>query len=174
MIRVTGRKLAEIVRLAKIADAGVTVAILGDAISGDKSLRFVGTVTVGADQYRLCSDSGKVKVFANADDLVKFVSAAAPVNSGAYVVTLSTGVLLAAAVAADQVKAMAARVVKLASVKAKQQGVIAGLDEQLALMVGWNVGSALQIARFDEVTAQRATVNADIAAIDAEVLRITP
>lgn len=174
MIRATNRKLAEVVRLAKISDPAVVIAVVGDAVGNDKSLKFLGCVTVGGVAYRLCTDAGKEKVFSTADDLIRFVSSAAPIGSGSYSVVLNTGILLAASVAADQVKAMAARVVKLAGVKTKQQGVIAGLDEQLALMPGWNVGSALQVARFDEVTAQKATVNADIAAIDAEVLRITP
>lgn len=174
MIRATARKLAEVVRLAKIADSAVVIAIIANALGVNKALKFAGVVAVGGVEYRLCTDAGKEKVFVDVDDLVKFVSAAAPVGSGTYSVTINTGILLAAAVAADVVKAAAARVVKLGSVRVAQLAVIAGLDAQLALMAGWDVGSPLQVLRFDEVTLQKATVNADIAAIDDEVMRLTP
>jgi hypothetical protein len=82
--------------------------------------------------------------------------------------------LLAAAVAADQVKAAAARVVRLGTVTVSQQAQVDKIDAQLALMVGWSAGSPLQVAAFNEATTQRAVVVADMAAVAAEVVRLTP
>lgn len=74
----------------------------------------------------------------------------------------------------DRVKAAAAKVAKLQAAKVSQQAVVAGLDAQLAMMAGWESGSPLQVARFVEVMEQKAAVLADVAAIDAEIVRLTP
>lgn len=64
--------------------------------------------------------------------------------------------------------------VKLQAAKVAQTAVIAEIDAQLALMVGWASGSSLQVAKLNETNTQRAAVVADIAAIDAEIVRLTP
>jgi len=65
-------------------------------------------------------------------------------------------------------------VVRLGVRKTAQQGVLADIAAQLALMVGWENGNALQRAKKLEVQAQQTAVIGDIAAIDDEIVRLTP
>lgn len=173
-MRVTNRKLAEVVAAARQADPGVAVTVRADVLPGDRSLIFHGVVSVGAVVHELAASNGKLKTFSALDDLVRYVAEAAPVGSGAYALTVETGVVLSAPVPVDLVKAAAAKVAKLQKAKTAQQAVVTSLDGQLALMAGWGSGSPLQVARFAEVTQQKATVLADIGAIDAEIIRLTP
>lgn len=172
--RVTLRGLAQAVYVAKQADANVAITFEANAIAGNKQLKFYGTVTVGAAEYDLASNNGKLKMFSDVDDLVKYIASAAPVGSGSYSIAIHTGVVLAASVPTDLVAAAAAKVVKLQAIKIAQTAVIAEIDAQLALMAGWGSGSPLQVAKLAETQTQKATVTADIAAIDAEIVRLTP
>ena len=65
------------------------------------------------------------------------------------------------------------QITRLGKVKTAQNAVITKLDEQLGFMVGWENGNAAQQAKKLEVQNQRACVVTDIAAIDAEVARLT-
>lgn len=172
--RVSLRGLALAVLTAKIADPAVVITFEANAIAGNKALKFYGLVKVGAAEYELAGTNGKLKLFTDVDDLVKYIASAAPVGTGSYSVKINTGIILAEAVPTDLVKAAAAKVVRLQAAKVSQQAVIVDIDAQLALMVGWDVGSPLQVAKFNEVTTQRAVVVGDIAAIDAEIVRLTP
>lgn len=49
---------------------------------------------------------------------------------------------------------------------------VAEIDEQLLLMVGWENGNVAQKAKKAEVQAQRACVVTDVAAIDTEIARL--
>jgi hypothetical protein len=106
--------------------------------------------------------------------LVKFLAQAAPIGSGDYPIVLKTGITLAQSVPEDLVAWAGKQIIKLQAKKAAQQEVIAGLNAQLALMTDWEDGSPLQVAKKEEVTTQKAAVESDIAAIDAEILRLTP
>ena len=172
--RTTLRGLAQAVFLAKQADPNVAISFEANAVDGNKQLKFYGVVTVGSVEYELAGTNGKLKLFTDVDDFVKYIASASPIGTGAYPVTINTGVVLAEAVPTDLVKAAAAKVVKLQAYKVAQNTVLAGIDAQLALMVGWDAGSPLQVAKLAETQTQRATVVADIAAIDAEIVRLTP
>ena len=172
--RVTLRALTEAALAAKQADPGVAIAINANAVAGNRKLKFYGVVTIGAAEYDLAGANGKLKLFGDVDDLVKYMSDAIPMGSGTYVVNVNTGVTLADAVPNDLVKAAAAQVVKLQAAKVAQNTVLAAIDAQLALMDGWGDGSPLQVAKLEETQTQRAAVVADIAAIDAEIVRLTP
>ena len=172
--RITLRGLVKAVLVARQADANVAIVTEANAIAGEKSLKFYGVVKVGAAEYDLANNNGKLKLFGNADDLVKYIAQAVPAGSGSYTIKINTGTVLAAAVPADLVKAAAAKVVKLGAAKTAQQAVIAEIDAQIALMAGWENGSSLQVAKLAETNVQKAAVQADIAAIDAEIVRLTP
>ena len=172
--RVTSRGLAQAAILAKQADPLVTFAYTAVIVSNDKALKFFGEVKIGAATYELAGNNGKLRVFTDIDDFVKFLSGAIPSGSGDYNVVIKTGVALAASVPSDLVKAAAAKVVKLNAAKVVQNEVLAEINAQLALMVGWESGSPLQAAKLAETNTQKATVLADIAAIDAEIVRLTP
>ena len=172
--RVTLRGLTQAILVAKLADPAVVIVFNANAVEGNKQLKFYGVVSVGGVEYDLAGNNGRLKLFNDADDFVKFVAAAAPAGSGVYPVHIRTGDTLAAAVPSDLVKAAAAKVVKLQAAKVAQTAVIGEIDAQLALMAGWGSGSSLQVARLNETKTQRAAVVADIAAIDAEIVRLTP
>lgn len=172
--RVTLRGLTQAILVAKKANPAVAIVFNANAVEGNKQLKFYGVVSVGGVEYDLAGTNGKLKLFTDADDLVKYIASAAPAGSGTYPVLIHTGSTLAAAVPSDLVKAAAAKVVKLQAAKVAQTAVIAEIDAQLALMVGWASGSSLQVAKLNETNTQRAAVVADIAAIDAEIVRLTP
>lgn len=172
--RVTLRGLTQAILVAKKANPAVAIVFNANAVEGNKQLKFYGVVSVGGVEYDLAGTNGKLKLFTDADDLVKYIASAAPAGSGTYPVLIHTGSQLAAAVPSDLVKAAAAKVVKLQAAKVAQTAVIAEIDAQRALMVGWENGSPLQVAKLNETNTQRAAVVADIAAIDAEIVRLTP
>lgn len=172
--RITARGLAQAALVARTADPDVVVSFDANALPGDKRLRFYGVVKIGGTSYDLAGNNGRLKLFGDVDGYVKYVAAAMPAGGGSYSVKVNTGVTLAAAIPADLVKAAAAKVAKLQAAKVSQQAVVAGLDAQLAMMAGWESGSPLQVARFVEVMEQKAAVLADVAAIDAEIVRLTP
>ena len=171
--RITLRGLVQAVIVARLADANVAITTEANAVAGNKSLKFYGAVKVGAADYDLANSNGKLKLFANADDLVKYMAQAVPVGSGSYVLKINTGAILAAAVPTDLIKAAAAKIVKLNATKLAQQAVLADIDAQLALMAGWENGSVLQVNKLNETNIQRAAVVADMAAIDAEIVRLS-
>lgn len=171
--RITLRGLVQAVIEARVIDANVAISTEANAIAGEKSLKFYGIVKVGAAEYDLANTNGKLKLFANADDLVKYIAQAVPAGSGSYTIKVNTGVVLAAAVPSDLIKAAAAKVVKLGAAKTAQQAVITEINAQLALMAGWGSGSALQVNKLNETNVQKAAVQADIAAIDAEIVRLS-
>lgn len=171
--RITQRGLAQAVLVAKQANPAVVITFTANAIEGNKALKFHGEANVGGTVYDFASTNGKLKLFGQADDLVKFIAGAVPAGTGDYPLTIKTGDTLAASVPADLVKAAADKVVKLNATKVAQQAVITEIDAQLALMTGWETGSSLQIAKLNETNTQKAAVQADIAAIDAEIVRLS-
>lgn len=173
MSRKTLRKIAALLETARVATPGLVPEVTLNIKPGDKALRFFVVVKIGADSYNVAGDNGKVKLYQNADDAVKALAKYLPTNSGDYALTVSTGLELVASLPADLKKDAAAKVIKFGTVKTAQQAVVTGLDAELALMAGWNVGNALQQARFAEVTDQKAAVVEDIAAIDGLIAHYT-
>lgn len=172
--RITSRGLAQAVLVARQAEPGVAITFTANAVSGNKALKFYGVVKVGVTDYDLAGPNGKLRLFTDIDDFIKFVAGSIPAGSGDYSVTIKTGTVLAAAVPTDLVKAAAAKVIKLQAAKVAQTGVLADIDAQIALMAGWENGSPLQVAKLAEAQTQRASVVVDMAAIDAEIVRLTP
>lgn len=172
--RTTSRGLALAVLTARLAEPAIAIVFSATAIPGNKSLKLYGSVKVGAVDYDLAGNNGKLRLFPDVDDFVKYVAGSIPVGSGDYSVLIKTGSVLASAVPSDLVKAAAAKVVKLQAAKVSQAQVLAEIDAQLALMAGWETGSMLQVAKLNETNTQRASVVADVAAIDAEIVRLTP
>lgn len=166
-MRKTMRVIAEALATARQTTPGLLPVLSLLAIGQDKSLRMVGSVQVGATSYDVANDQGKVRTFTAVDDFVKAVAKYIPTVTGDYPVTVKTGILLVGSVPADLIKDAQSKVVKLGGVKVTQQGVVADLNAQLALMAGWDQGNPLQVAKFNEVTAQKAAVVEDIAALDA-------
>ena len=103
---------------------------------------------------------------------MKFAAKAAEKGNGVYTVEVDTGSLLASSVPADMQSWADAQIIRLNKAKVSQQAVIAEIDNQLGLMIGWENGNAAQQAKKLEVQAQRAAVVTDIAAIDTEVARL--
>lgn len=172
-MRKTVRQLAGIVRAALVADANTDISYIAGAKAGDKSLKLDLFVIVGATQYEVASDSGKLRVFGTLDDCIKVAAKVHEANDGQYSVTVATADLLASPAPANIGDYLAAQIAKLGKVKAAQTDKSAALADQLAAMAGWDSGNAAQVARFNEVTAQKVAVDGDIVAIDAEVVRLT-
>lgn len=172
MARKTLRELTRLFNAEKVSNPTSTASLRCVAVGTDKALRFVGKMTIGATTYDLASDSGKLKTFSDVDSFLKFAAKAAEKGNGIYSVEVETGALLASSVPADMQSWADAQIVRLNKAKVSQQAVIASLDDQLGLMVGWENGNAAQQAKKVETQAQRACVVTDIAAIDTELARL--
>lgn len=164
--------LAEVVRVERAKNAGVSVVFTAQAIANDKKLRFVGVVEVGGVEYVIASDTGVTKTFADVDDLVKALASVAATPSGDYVVRVATGLLLAQKPPSNIVAANAARVRALGARAARLAAVVTKLDAQLALMAGWENGNALQAAKLESVRAQKSVLIAESAAVAALITRL--
>lgn len=172
-MRKTLRELARLVAAKKVAVPGFVPTIKLQAVGTDKQLRLVGTVDIDADTFECASDNGRIKVFSDVDGFLKYVAKAAEAGDGVYNVEVDTGALLASSVPSNMVTWAQSQITRLGKVKLAQQGVIVTLDEQLGFMVGWESGNAAQQAKKAETEAQKVAVTTDIAAIDAEVARLT-
>lgn len=171
-MRKTLRELARLVAVEKQTTPGFVPVIKLTAIGTDKALRLVGTVTIGADAFECAADNGKIKVFGDVDGFLKYVAKAAEKGDGVYNVEVDTGALLASSVPSNMESWAQAQITRLGKVKTAQNAVIADLDNQLTFMVGWESGNMAQQEKKAEVQAQKAAVVTDIAAIDAELLRL--
>ncbi len=171
-MRKTSREISRLLASAKAQNPATVPEFAALVVGTDKMLKFTGTVKIGADTYTCASDMGRVKVFANIDDFLKFAAKSAEVGDGVYTVTINTGSLLASSVPANMTTWAQAQIVKLGKVKTNQQGVIAQIDVDLAAMVGWDTGNQAQRAKLAETQAQRVAVVEDVAAIDAELARL--
>lgn len=172
-MRKTSRELSRLFGIKKIATPGFVPAFSLVAVGTNKQLKFNGKIEIDGVQFGCANDNGTIKSFGDVDDFLKFAAKTCEKGDGIYTVVADTGALLASSVPANMKTWAAAQIVKLGKTKTTQTGVIAAIDDQLALMVGWDVGNAAQQARLIEVQAQRAAVVTDVAAIDTEVARLT-
>lgn len=166
------KSLRALAAIVAAANPGVLSFHLA-AISGDKSLKFNGSVVVDGTAYSVAADNGKIKKYADADGFTKDLAAYFATPTGTYEISVETGLVLVSPLPADLKKNAASKVVSLGAKKTAQQAIVTALDAGLVLMDGWDVGNALQVARFNEVTAQKVSVVADIAAIDALIVTYT-
>lgn len=173
MARKTSREISRLFALEKVGNPAAVAVLKANAVPGDKGLRFYATVGIGASVYEVASDAGKLKVFSDVDSFLKFAAKAAEKGDGVYTVEVNTAELLASSVPNDLKVWAESQIVRLNKAKLSQQAVIAGIDEQIGLMVGWENGNAAQQAKKLEAQDQRACVVTDVAAIDAEVVRLT-
>lgn len=169
--RVSIRALLEHARTARLANPGVAVTFAADARPGNKKLVFTGRVTIGADEYDLAGDNGKIKSFSQIDDYIKYVAQAAPISNGTYSIACATGTILAASIPSDLKKDAQNKIVQLNRRKTAQQAVLAAINAELTLMAGWENGNALQAAKKAETEVQKTVVTNDISAIDAQITR---
>lgn len=169
--RKTGREIARLIAAEKASNPAFVPSFVLQS-DGKKELRFVGLISIGANQYAIASDTGPVRNFANVDDFVRVVAKVAESGNGDYVLTVKTGQLLASSVPANMATWAAAQTLRLNKVKTSQQARVAEIDTQLSVMAGWENGNQAQQAKKTEVQAQRAAVLTDIAAIEAEVTRL--
>lgn len=172
MARKTLRELSRLFGIERAGNAAAVATLKANALVGDKKLRFYGTLQIGAVVYEVATDSGKLKVFANIDDFLKYSAKAAEKGNGVYSVEVDTGPLLASSVPADMQTWAEAQIIRLNKSRLSQQAIVDGIDDQLGLMIGWENGNAAQQAKKAEVTLQRACVVTDIAAIDTEIARL--
>ena len=173
MTRKPSREISRLVAAEKLATPGFVPTLLLVAGGTDKSLKFTGRITVAGVAYEVAADNGKLKTFGDVDGFLKTAAKVAEKGDGVYTVTVDTGALLASSVPSDIKTNAAAQVVSLGKTKATQNAVIAAIDVQLGFMTGWENGNAAQQAKKCESPAQRPAVVPDIAATDAEVLRLT-
>lgn len=172
MARKTIREVTRLFNAAKVLDAGLVAVLKLVAVGTDKALRFTASMVIGADEFQLATDSGKIKVFPDVDSFLKFAAKAAEKGNGVYSVEVDTKALLASSVPNDMKSWAESQIVVLGRAKTKQQAIIAEIDTQLGLMVGWENGNAAQQYKKVETQAQRDCVVTDVAAIDAEVARL--
>ncbi|MCL2344460.1 MAG: hypothetical protein FWC58_01240 [Desulfobulbus sp.] len=172
MNRITLREASRQYAAAKAVDPLATVDVELFAINNDPMLRFTAVMTIKGVDSEVAADNGKLKVFANVDDFLKFVAKAAESGDGVYNVKVDTGMILASKVPGNMLTWAQSQIARLAATKPKQQKVIDLIDAQLATMAGWETGNQAQQAKKAELSAQRGAVVTDMAAIDAEVSRL--
>lgn len=172
MARKTLRELSRLFGVEKATNPAAVAVLKLRSVGTDKALRFVGTMQIGATTYEVAGDSGKVKTFTDVDSFLKYAAKAAEKGNGVYSVEVDTGTLLASSVPSDMKSWADAQIIRLNKAKLSQQALIDSIDDQLGLMIGWENGNAAQQAKKAEVTAQRACVVTDIAALDTEVARL--
>ena len=172
MARKTLREISRLFTAEKVTTPGAVAVLKMVALGTDKALRFGATMGIGALVVEVASDSGKLKAFTDVDGFLRFAAKAAEKGNGVYTVEVDTGSLLASSVPNDLQSWADGQIVRLNKAKTNQQAVIAYVDDQLGLMVGWEAGNAAQQAKKLETQAQRACVVTDIAAIDTEVARL--
>lgn len=172
MARKTMREISRLFAAEKLATPGAVATLKLVADGKDKNLRFFGKITVAGVEYEVAGDNGKIKTFSDVDGFLKFAAKAAEKGDGVYSVVVDTGSLLASSVPNDLQAWADSQIVRLNKVKLSQQATVANIDEQLVLMAGWENGNQAQQAKLTETNAQRAAVVVDIAAIDAEVVRL--
>ena len=172
MARKTQRQLTALLRAERVSNPTADASFRVEAI--DKKLRFVGFVTIAGTEYEAAASNGKVATFSDVDAFVRYCAGCVETGTGTYPVDVDTAALLVKSPPADMVAWAADEVVRLGVRKTAQQGVLADIAAQLALMAGWENGNALQRAKKLEVQAQQTAVIGDIAAIDDEIVRLTP
>ena len=172
-MRKTPRALTKILRDARVGNPAEQPVFRAEA--EDKKLRFFGFVEIDGTEYECATPAGRIARFPDIDAMVKYLAGCVETATGDYSITIGTDILLVKSQPNDLVAWAADEVVRLGVKKTAQQAVVTGIDAQLALMVDWeNTGNALQRAKKLEVQAQKAAVLEDIAAIDAEIVRLTP
>lgn len=172
-MRKTQRALTKVLRDARVIDPFENPIF--KAVAEDKKLRFFGQVEIAGIDYECATSTGRIQRFADVDAYVKWIAASVETSTGDYPVTIVTDVLLVKNQPSDLVAWAADEIVRLGVKKTAQQSVITSINAQLALMVDWeNTGNALQRAKKLEVQAQKAAVEDDIEAIDAEIVRLSP
>lgn len=174
-MRKTSREIARLFAAEKLIDPAAVAVCELFAVAGDKNLRFTAHVDLGSQGgCQPASDNGKIKVFSDVDSFVKFIAKAAESSNGDYTVRVNTGNLLASKVPADLKAWAGSQIVSLNKSKVSQAATVASIDEQLVLMAGWENGNQAQRDKKNEAIDQREAVVTDIAAIDAEITRLTP
>lgn len=170
--RKTLREISRLFGVEKALNSAAVAALKLTTVGTDKKLRFSATVTIGATAYEVATDAGKVKFFTDVDSFLKMAAKAAEKGNGVYSVEVDTGALLASTVPNDMKTWAESQITSLGKAKTAQNAVIAQIDSQLALMVGWENGNAAQQAKKLDTQAQRVCVVTDVAAIDTEVARL--
>ncbi len=177
MGRATSFEVKRVVDAAKTAGSTVTAVLTLQAVGLDKTLRFNAVVTITVDgtptDYTLCSTStGSVKRYSEADAAVKEISKILPSSTGSYTVQVEVGSLLDVNPPANLVNAQTAEKVKLTAKLTGIDASIAKAAAELALMVGWDSGNSLQVARFGEATARKNALEAYKAAVVARIAEL--
>lgn len=177
MARATSFEIKRVVDAAKLAGSTVSAALQLVAVGTDKTLRFNAIVTVTVDgsatEYTVCSSSsGSIKRYSEADAAVKEIAKILPSSTGSYAVQVEVGSLLDVNPPANLVNAQTAEKVKLTAKLTSIDASITKAAAELALMVGWDTGNSLQVARFNEATAKHAALVAYQAAVNARIAEL--
>ena len=152
----------------------VACSLILNSLPKDKTLSFNAQVAVTADgaalgTYDVAAGNGAVQKFKDVDTAVKTVASILPESDGIYMVSVNTGSLLDKAPSGDLVKAQAAEKARLQAQLPVVAASKAKIDAQLALMVGWESGNSLQVAKKAEETTRAAVMVALTAAINARI-----
>lgn len=178
--RFCGPTIEQHFQTAKADNVGETVSahLSLEAVPGDKSLVFTAQVEIKSNGVSLAvydvaaETTGAEAKFRDVDAAIKLVNSIIPSSTGVYSVSVNVGTVLDKNPPMDLIKAAQSEITQLAGKKTKAQAKIADHDAQLALMVDWENGNALQAARKAETQLQKATLQAMVASFDAETARL--
>ena len=141
---------------------GATVDVAATIINKSK-LTFGAKVvyTDGADTVTatVCTPSGKIKVYANADDIMKDFAEAAP-NASNVRVTVGVDSLSPSVISLDPAAQLVREKVRNKASLDRQTAVVTKLDLQLTSIADYASGNSAQQAFYQKFAGERAVANA--------------
>lgn len=176
-----GRKstslLAAILAANAAATTPETVAASVTILPGDKNVKVTGTVHVGSVDYPVADSNGKVKVYTDIDQFVRFLASTKAVpNSGAVPVTVTNPqALMPAEVIGGDVQARFKRQkasFEKANIVAERELAERTQTEADYVADGYETGSAAAQNALAEVRAQKLSLADAKAYNDAEIARL--
>lgn len=129
----------------------------------------------GSDLFDVADDSGKIKVFQTVDAAIRFAAQVSEDGMGRYKVDAKSNLLYATKVPANIYTDAENKVVKLTKVRLVQVEKGAALSALVGVggaYYGWDNGNAAQQARYAETYEQINALDADVSAIDDEIVRL--
>lgn len=180
-MRKTLRDLQAEAALRKAAQGGnFDMSVLVSGIGKAADPRWLAKVCLsipggGSDDFEVADDSGKIKVFPTVDAAIRFAAQVSESGVGRYKVNVESNLLYATKVPANIYTDAENKVVKLTKVRLVQVekgAALSALVNPGGAYHGWDNGNAAQQARYAETYKQINALDADVSAIDDEIMRL--
>lgn len=175
--------LVGVAQLKSMYGSAVKISVVASGVGKAADPKWQGQVIMSeannpaapTTQAIIADDSGKIKMFGTLDALLKAFATVAESANGDYEIEVKTGAIFASKVPANIYTDAENKIVRLNKIKTAQtakHGALVALTATGGAMFGWDTGNAAQVSRYEEIVAQAAAINLDVAAITAEVTRL--